>query len=65
VAAAQLGEMQRALLGWRGEAARATLRGLVVGWATWPAMLPARRRIQAARRVDDARLEAMLRAGSA
>jgi GT2 family glycosyltransferase len=44
----------------RGAAARATLRGLVVGAVTWPRMLPARRAIQGRRTVDDATLEGWL-----
>ncbi len=50
-----------ALAAWRGAAARATLRGLAAGLITWPRMLPARRRIQARRRVSDDALEALLR----
>jgi len=49
-----------ALQSWRGTAARATLRGLVAGWLTWPRWLAARRRILGAQRVDDAQLEAWL-----
>lgn len=41
---------------WRGEAARATLRGLAVGALTWPRMLPSRQAIQRGRSVDDATL---------
>jgi GT2 family glycosyltransferase len=50
------GEAADALAHWRGEAARATLRGLLAGAFTWPRMLASRRAIQASRRVDDATL---------
>jgi GT2 family glycosyltransferase len=60
VAAAQAGIARAALGAWRGEAARATLRGQLVGLVTWPRMLGARRRIQASRRVPDAAMERML-----
>ncbi len=53
-----------ALAAWRGREARATLRGLCVGWLTWPRMLPARRAIQSRRRLPDADLESWLRAAS-
>jgi GT2 family glycosyltransferase len=49
----QAEQARSAAAAWRGSAARATLRGLAVGWATWPAMLPDRRRIQARRRVPN------------
>ena len=52
-----------ALHAWRGEAARARLRGQVAGLFGWPAMLPARRRIQAARQVSDAYIETLLHRG--
>jgi len=52
---------REALRAWRGAAARATLRGQLVGFVTWPRMLSARRRIQRSRTVDDARLAALLR----
>lgn len=56
VLAAQLRLAWQALRAWRGAAARATLRGLLAGLAGLPHMLPSRRRIQAARRIDDAEL---------
>lgn len=64
VARAQLGELRRALGAWRGAAARATLRGLLVGWCTWPRMLATRRRIQAGRRITDRQLESLLERGA-
>jgi GT2 family glycosyltransferase len=64
VLAAQLGVAADALRHWRGAAARATLRGQVVGALTWPAMLRQRRAIQARRTVDDATLARWLGAGS-
>jgi GT2 family glycosyltransferase len=64
VAAAHWRAVSDAVRAWRGAAARATLRGTAVGLLTWPAMLPARRRIQASRTLDDAELELLLRAAS-
>lgn len=61
VLAAQARVAREALAAWRGAAARATLRGVAAGLITWPRMLPARRRIQARRRVSDRALEALLR----
>jgi len=51
---------REALRAWRGAAARARLRGQVAGLFGFFRMLPARRRIQAARRVDDQTIEARL-----
>jgi GT2 family glycosyltransferase len=62
VVGAQVAVASGALRAWRGEAARATLRGLCVGLLTWPSMLPARRRILSARALDDAGLERLLSA---
>lgn len=57
---AQLRISGAALRAWRGPAARARLRGQLAGlagvWRIWPA----RRRIQAARRVDEQTLESRL-----
>lgn len=63
VAAAQLRVALEAVRAWRGTAARATLRGLLVGLLTWPRMLPARRRIMAGRRIDDRALAARMAPG--
>ncbi len=60
VARRQAAFARDALAAWRGAAARATLRGQLVGLLTWPRMLGARRRIQAARRVGDVEMERML-----
>jgi GT2 family glycosyltransferase len=60
VLGAQVGAARDACRAWRGREARATLRGLAVGWLTWPRMLPARRRIQSHRRLPDATLAALL-----
>jgi GT2 family glycosyltransferase len=60
VLGAQLGALRAALGSWRGAEARATLRGLLVGWLTWPRMLPARRRIQARRTLSDRQLERLM-----
>jgi GT2 family glycosyltransferase len=49
-----------ALRAWRGAAARARLRGQLAGLAGLFRLWPARRRIQAARRVDDGTLAARL-----
>ncbi|MBP6015944.1 MAG: glycosyltransferase family 2 protein [Candidatus Promineofilum sp.] len=57
---AQLHISGEALRAWRGPAARATLRGQLAGlWGLFK-MLPARRRIQAARVIDDPTLAARL-----
>lgn len=50
----------QALLAWRGQAARARLRGMLVGIWHIPKMLRKRRAVQAARRVPIATLEAAL-----
>jgi GT2 family glycosyltransferase len=50
-----------ALHAWRGEAARARLRGQLAGVLGWPKMLPKRRAIQSARRASDASIEALLK----
>ncbi len=49
-----------ALRAWRGEAARARLRGQLAGLFGWPRMLGKRRRIQAARRVPLDYVESIL-----
>ena len=49
-----------ALQAWRGEAARARLRGMLSGLAHLPQLLKKRRAIQAARQVDDAYLLSVL-----
>jgi GT2 family glycosyltransferase len=50
---AQWGIARDALRAWRGEAARARLRGQVAGLVGWPRMLGKRRAIQGGRRVTD------------
>ena len=50
-----------ALRAWRGEAARARLRGQLAGLLGWPKMLGKRRAIQAGRQVTDEHVEALLR----
>lgn len=60
VMAAQRAIAGDALRSWRGEAARARLRGQIAGLLGWPRMLKARRRIQAARQVTDEYLESLL-----
>lgn len=61
IVAAQVRIAWSAACAWRGEASRATLRGLAVGLATWPRMLGARRRIQASRKIVDGEMERLLR----
>lgn len=51
---------REALKAWRGEAARARLRGQMAGLLGFYRMLPARRYIQATRRVDDRAIESQL-----
>jgi GT2 family glycosyltransferase len=57
---AQWGISREALRAWRGAAARARLRGQLAGLGGLFRMLPARRRIQAARHIDLRALEARL-----
>ncbi len=57
---AQLKISYEALRAWRGEAARARLRGQLAGLVGIAAMLPKRRLIQANRRIDDETLTAIL-----
>ncbi len=45
---------------WRGQAARARLRGILVGALTWPRMLGKRREIQRSSQASDAYLESLL-----
>ncbi len=52
--------MRDALRAWRGEAARARLRGQLAGLLGLPRVLPKRRQIQAARRVSVDYLESVL-----
>lgn len=49
-----------ALRAWRGEAARARLRGMIAGIASLPKMLGKRRQIQNNRRVSDIYIERLL-----
>jgi GT2 family glycosyltransferase len=49
-----------AIRAWRGEAARARLRGQIAGLLGWPRMLNTRRTIQATRRVSDDYIESLL-----
>ena len=49
-----------ALRAWRGAAARARLRGQLAGLAGLPKMLSKRRAVQAARRISDSAVEALL-----
>jgi GT2 family glycosyltransferase len=60
VVGAQWAVARGALRAWRGEAARARLRGQLAGILGWPRMLKARRAIQAARRVPLEYLETLL-----
>ncbi|MCS6844814.1 MAG: glycosyltransferase family 2 protein [Caldilineales bacterium] len=57
---AQLRIAGDALRAWRGEAARARLRGQLVGLLTWPTVWPQRRAIQATRRASLEDLESLL-----
>ena len=60
MAASQRRVAKEALSSWRGEAARARLRGQLAGLLTWPRMLPSRRAIQRTRRVSIDYLENLL-----
>jgi GT2 family glycosyltransferase len=60
MAASQQEVAKEALASWRGEAARARLRGQISGLLTWPRMLSSRRAIQRTRRVSIAYLDSLL-----
>ncbi len=60
VIAAQLRLLRDALRAWRGEAARATLRGWLAAWRNWPVMRRKRQVIQARRVVSTAYLEQLM-----
>jgi GT2 family glycosyltransferase len=60
VVRAQWGIARDALRAWRGQAARARLRGQIAGLLGWPKMLGKRRAIQAGRRVTDEYVESLL-----
>ena len=51
-----------ALRAWRGEAARARLRGQMAGLFGWPKMLKKRRAIHSTRKISDQEIEALLQA---
>ncbi|MEP7291962.1 MAG: glycosyltransferase family 2 protein, partial [Chloroflexota bacterium] len=57
---AQVRLASEAVRAWRGEAARARLRGMLAGLVGVPRMLRKRRSIQATRKLSDAELEALL-----
>jgi GT2 family glycosyltransferase len=57
---AQWAVTRDALRAWRGEAARARLRGQLAGLLGWPKQLGQRRAIQSARRVPDEYVETLL-----
>jgi GT2 family glycosyltransferase len=61
---AQWAVTRNALRAWRGEAARARLRGQLAGLLGWPKMLKQRQTIQSARRVSDEYLESLLANGA-
>ncbi len=60
VVRAQARQAWEALRAWRGEAARARLRGMLAGLLGLPKMLRKRRAVQASRRVSDAYIESIL-----
>jgi GT2 family glycosyltransferase len=60
VVRAQWSVSHDALRAWRGEAARARLRGQLAGLLGWPKMLSKRRTIQSTRRVPDEYIESLL-----
>jgi GT2 family glycosyltransferase len=60
VIAAQWVVTRDALRAWRGQAARARLRGQIAGLLSWPRLAGKRRAIQAARRVPDEYVESLL-----
>jgi GT2 family glycosyltransferase len=60
ILAAQIRIARDALRAWRGQAARARLRGMVAGLFTLHRMLGKRRQVQATRKVSDEFLESIL-----
>ncbi len=60
VIGAQWRRFTEALRAWRGEAARARMRGMIAGLLGLPRMIRKRRVIQSSRRVDAAYIESML-----
>jgi GT2 family glycosyltransferase len=60
ILAAQVNRAWSAIKAWRGQAARATLRGMLAGVATLPRALHKRRAIQGMRTVSDEYLENLL-----
>jgi GT2 family glycosyltransferase len=61
IAFAQLRIIFEALRAIRGKAARARLRGVLVGLATWPRVLPARRRLLSTARLTPRQFEKTLK----
>jgi GT2 family glycosyltransferase len=59
VARAQWRISQEAARAWRGEAARARLRGQIAGLLGWPKMIKQREAIQGTRQVPDAYIESL------
>lgn len=57
---AQARALIEALRHIRGTAARATLRGMLVGLLTWPRVLPSRQRVAATRRITPAEFERLV-----
>ena len=60
VVAAQFRIFREATMAWRGQAARARIRGQLAGLLTWPRMVRQRRIIQSSRRVPLEYLESLL-----
>jgi len=60
IVGAQLKMAAEALRAWRGAAARARLRGMLVGLATLPGVHSRRRRVQSTRTVPVEYLESIL-----
>ena len=60
IAAAQLGRAWRAARAWRGEAARATLRGMAAGLLLAPRFWRKRRLLEARQAPDLPRIERLL-----
>jgi GT2 family glycosyltransferase len=62
---AQWAVTRNAVRAWRGEAARARLRGQLAGLLSWPKLLKQRQTIQSTRCVSDEYLESLLTEGAA
>lgn len=61
IAAAQLRIVWEGIRNIRGKAARARLRGVIVGLLTWPRVLSARKRVQSTAQISPTQLEKLMK----